>query len=138
MFECDSTVNDYSFLCQSSFQLSVLKPKPIESNFSGQTNTLLATRNFNKYGDPLHNMYVVISKPMADLCMTCPQNTKKLQRAASLSECEKVKCIRSHQVHINSVQFDILTDISSILCQDVKLKQHFPTFFVEKLNSSAL
>lgn len=43
--------------------------------------------------------YVVISKPMTDLCITCQQNTNKLQRAA-----KKVECIRAHQDHINSVQ----------------------------------
>ena len=32
---------------------------------------------------------VVVSKPMTDLCMTCQQNTNKLQRAANLSEREK-------------------------------------------------
>ena len=48
--------------------------------------------------------YVVISKTMTDLCMTCQQNTNKLQRAANLSEREKVKCIRTHQDHINSAQ----------------------------------
>ena len=44
---------------------------------------------------------VVISKPMTDLCMTCQQNTNKLQRAANLSEVEKSECIRAHQEHIN-------------------------------------
>ena len=29
---------------------------------------------------------VVISKPMTDLCMTCQQNTNKLQRAANLEK----------------------------------------------------
>ena len=48
--------------------------------------------------------YVVISKPMTDPCMTCQQNTNKLQRAANLSEREKVECIRAHQDHINSAQ----------------------------------
>ena len=48
--------------------------------------------------------YVVISKPMTDLCITCQQNTNKLQRAANLSERKKVECIRAHQDHINSVQ----------------------------------
>lgn len=38
--------------------------------------------------------HVVISKAMTDLCMTCQQNTNKLQRAANLSEREKVECIR--------------------------------------------
>ena len=48
--------------------------------------------------------YVVISKPMTDLCMTCQQNMNKLQRAANLSEREKVECIKAHQDHINSAQ----------------------------------
>ena len=48
--------------------------------------------------------YVVISKPMTGLCMTCQQNTNKLQRAANLSEREKVECIRAHQDHINRAQ----------------------------------
>ena len=48
--------------------------------------------------------YVVMSKPMTDLCLTYQQNTNKLQRAANLLECEKVKCIRAHQDHINITQ----------------------------------
>ena len=38
--------------------------------------------------------YVVISKPVTDLCMTCQQNTNKLQHATNLSEREKVEYIR--------------------------------------------
>ena len=47
---------------------------------------------------------VVISRPMTDLCMTCQQNTNKLQQAANLFEVEKSECIRAHQEHINCTQ----------------------------------
>ena len=35
---------------------------------------------------------VVVAKPMTDLCLTCQQNTTKLQRAAHLSDEEKSVC----------------------------------------------
>ena len=47
---------------------------------------------------------VVVSKPMTDLCITCQQNTNKLQRAANLTEREKAELIKDHQDHINCAQ----------------------------------
>ena len=47
---------------------------------------------------------VVVSKPMTDLCITCQQNTNKLQRAANLPESEKAELLKDHQDHINSAQ----------------------------------
>ena len=41
---------------------------------------------------------------MTDLCMTCQQNTNKLQRAANLSEREKAQSLKDYQDHINSAQ----------------------------------
>ena len=49
---------------------------------------------------------VVVSKPMTDLCITCQQNTNKLERATNLSEREKAKLIKDHQDHINCAQFE--------------------------------
>lgn len=47
---------------------------------------------------------VVISKPMMDLCLTCQQNTTKLQRAANLSDEEKSDCVKAHQEHLDIAQ----------------------------------
>ena len=47
---------------------------------------------------------VVVSKPMMDLCMTCQQNTTKLQRAANLTESEKSLAVKAHQEHLNCAQ----------------------------------
>lgn len=47
---------------------------------------------------------VVVSKPMTDLCVTCQQNTNRLQRAANLPESEKEELLRDHQDHIKSAQ----------------------------------
>ena len=62
--------------------------------------------SYSKFLEVWGNFYpnVVVSKPMTDLCMTCQQNTNKLQRAANLSEDEKAECIRAHQDHINCAQ----------------------------------
>ena len=49
---------------------------------------------------------VVVSKPMTDLCITCQQNTNKLQRAANLLESEKAELLKDHQDHINSAQLE--------------------------------
>ena len=40
---------------------------------------------------------VVVAKPMTDLCLTCQQNTGKLQRAKS-------ECVKAHQDHLNCAQ----------------------------------
>lgn len=40
---------------------------------------------------------VVVAKPMTDLCLTCQQNTTKLQRAANLSDEDKLECVKAHQ-----------------------------------------
>lgn len=47
---------------------------------------------------------IVVAKPMTDLCMTCQQNTNKLQRVANLSYNEKSESIKAHQDHINCAQ----------------------------------
>ncbi|CAH3191593.1 unnamed protein product [Porites evermanni] len=47
---------------------------------------------------------VVISKPMMYLCLTCQQNTTKLQRAANLSDEEKSDCVKAHQEHLDIAQ----------------------------------
>ena len=47
---------------------------------------------------------VVVAKPMTDLCLTCQQNTSKLQRAANLSESDKSDCIAAQQEHLNSAK----------------------------------
>ena len=47
---------------------------------------------------------VVVSKAMTDLCITCQQNTNKLQRAANLLESESAELLRNHQDHIKSAQ----------------------------------
>ena len=49
---------------------------------------------------------VVVSKPMTDLCISCQQNTNKLQRAANLLEREKAELLKDHQDHINSAQLE--------------------------------
>lgn len=41
---------------------------------------------------------------MTDLCLTCQQNTTKLQRAANLSDEEKLECVKAHQEHLNTAQ----------------------------------
>lgn len=48
--------------------------------------------------------HVVVSKPMTDLCMTCQQNTTKLQRAANLSDREKSLTVKAHQDHLDCAQ----------------------------------
>ena len=45
-----------------------------------------------------------VAKPMTDLCLTCQQNTGKLQRAANLSDREKSECVKAHQDHLNCAQ----------------------------------
>ena len=47
---------------------------------------------------------VVVAKPRTDLCLTCQQNTAKLQSAANLSESEKAECILAQQEHLNCAQ----------------------------------
>ena len=47
---------------------------------------------------------VVVAKPMTDICLTCQQNTSKLQRAANPSDREKVQCIQAHQDHLSCAQ----------------------------------
>lgn len=47
---------------------------------------------------------VVVAKPMTDVCLTCQQNTTKLQRAAHLSDEEKSECVKAYQEHLNTVQ----------------------------------
>ena len=47
---------------------------------------------------------VVVAKPMTDLCMTCQENTTKLQRAANLSDREKSSTVKAHQDHLNCAQ----------------------------------
>ena len=47
---------------------------------------------------------VVVAKPMTDICLTCQQNTSKLQRAANLSDREKSECVKAHQDHLNCAQ----------------------------------
>ena len=47
---------------------------------------------------------VVVAKPMTDLCMTCQQNTTKLQRAANLSDREKSLTVMAHQDHLTCAQ----------------------------------
>lgn len=49
---------------------------------------------------------VVVAKPMTDLCLTCQQNTTKLQRAANLSESNKSECITAQQEHLNSAKVE--------------------------------
>lgn len=41
---------------------------------------------------------------MMDLCLTCQQNTTKLQRAANLSDEEKSDCVKAHQEHLDIAQ----------------------------------
>ena len=41
---------------------------------------------------------------MTDLCVTCQQNTNRLQCAANLPESEKEELLRDHQDHIKSAQ----------------------------------
>ena len=47
---------------------------------------------------------VVAAKPMTDLCLTCQENTAKLQRAANLSDREKSELIKTRQEHLNCAQ----------------------------------
>ena len=47
---------------------------------------------------------VVVAKPMTDLCLTCQQNTGKLQRAANLSDRQKSECVKANQDHLNCAQ----------------------------------
>ena len=47
---------------------------------------------------------VVVAKPMTDLCMTCQENTAKLQRAANLLDREKSSTVKAHQDHLNCAQ----------------------------------
>lgn len=47
---------------------------------------------------------VVVAKPMTDLCMTCQQNTMKLQRAANMSDREKSATLQAQQDHLNCAQ----------------------------------
>ena len=47
---------------------------------------------------------VVVAKPMTDICLTCQQNTSKLQRSANLSDREKSECLKAHQDHLNCAQ----------------------------------
>ena len=56
---------------------------------------------------------VVVAKPMTDLCLTCQQNTTKLQRAAHLSDEEKSECVKAHQTNLTN---PLLTPSISIVC----------------------
>jgi len=47
---------------------------------------------------------VVVAKPRTDLCMTCQQNTCKLQSAINLSDAEKSECVRAQQAHLDCAQ----------------------------------
>ena len=47
---------------------------------------------------------VVVANPMTDICLTCQQNTSKLQRSANLSDREKSECLKAHQDHLNCAQ----------------------------------
>ena len=47
---------------------------------------------------------VVVAKPMTDLCITCQQNTVKLQRAANLSDREKSSTVKAHQDYLDCAQ----------------------------------
>lgn len=47
---------------------------------------------------------VVVAKPRTDLCMTCQQNTVKLQKAVNASDAEKSDCIVKQQEHLTTVQ----------------------------------
>ena len=49
---------------------------------------------------------VVVAKPMTDLCLTCQQNTSKLQRISNLSESDKSECIAAQQEHLNSAKVE--------------------------------
>ncbi|CAH3177124.1 unnamed protein product [Porites lobata] len=39
-----------------------------------------------------------------NLCLTCQQNTTKLQRAANLSDEEKSDCVKAEQEHLDIAQ----------------------------------
>lgn len=72
--------------------------------FGGSTRKLVVF--YKKFLQLWDEFYadVVISKPMMDLCLTCQQNTTKLQRAANLSDEEKSDCVKAHQEHLDIAQ----------------------------------
>ena len=60
---------------------------------------------YTKFIDLWHQFHpnVVVAKPMTDLCLTCQQNSSKLQRSANLPEREKSECVQIQQEHLNRV-----------------------------------
>ena len=46
----------------------------------------------------------IVPKPMTNLCLTCQENTAKLQHAANLSASEKSELIKTQQEHLNCAQ----------------------------------
>ena len=74
---------------------------------------------------------VVVGKPMTDLCLTCQENTTKLQRAAHLSDEEKSECVKAHQEHLNTAQterelYRNLCNVSEKILQTLDTDTHGP------------
>lgn len=62
--------------------------KEYEGTCSASNEKAVSYRKFLQLWDEFYPD-VVVAKPMTDLCLTCQQNTTKLQQAAHLSDEEK-------------------------------------------------
>ena len=96
--------DDVKVLPSSDTKIGVLANVRGSLSSFGQTSSQPPSKFLQTWGQFYPD--VVVSKPMTDLCITCQQNTNKLQRAANLLESEKAELLKDHQDHINSAQLE--------------------------------
>ena len=105
--------DDIKVLSSSETKLSVWRV--YETACKASDLQAVSYRKFLQPWEQFHP-YVVVAKPMTDLCFTCQQNTSKLQRAVNLPDTEKSECLNAHQVHLNSAQSE--REYYRNLCKD--------------------
>ena len=93
--------DDVKVLCSSKTKMSVWQA--YNSACEASEKQAVTYRKFLEVWEQFFPN-VVVAKPMTDLCLTCQQNTAKLQCTANLSENEKSECIMAQQEHLNRAQ----------------------------------